>query len=434
MNKIFFSILPLLFSLSIPAFAQEVVEVPISLIHGYSVFHPSMAATGPEADDNPFKLELKGIPKKLKNIKRHHLILDEKQFFYQSYLSKKISKERFDQLMQQRVKYELNENELSKKPLRASVYVITGEDEKGKKVWLADTDTDLDFSDEKERPLLTYAAPLDFDKYKSFADNAVQIKYQRLLNGKVLEEAFPLAIVRPTEGEYVHYSFPKHYTATVKADNKVYELSIESGGFLSKGLDAQNNSMVVLTGKEKDKTVGLSVPVRPSQFFYLGDEVYQYLGLDAQKRTAKFQRVQDAASIKSAQVGFTAIDFQGKDFASGKELSLGQLRGKYVLLDFWASWCGPCIREFPALKALTAHYDSSKFEVLGIIGASDAGDVAKLLDKHQLTWAQILSDEIVDQYGVVSYPSTFIISPEGKVIYKDLKGEELERVLAELIK
>jgi hypothetical protein len=269
MNKIFFLIFPLLLNLSITAFAQEVVEMPILPTHGFSVFHASMAAAGPEANDNPFKLKLKGIPKNLKNVKRHHFILDEKQFFYQSFLSEKISKEMFDQRMQL-LKYEPNEKELSKKPLRVSVYIITGEDERGKKVWLADTDTDLDFSDEKERPLLTYTEPFDFDKYKSFAENAAEIKYQRLFDGKVVEETLPLAVVRPTEGEYIFFNYPKHYTATFKVNNKVYEIAIESGGFLSKDLDGKNNSMIVLTGKANNKTVGFIGSSAPEPIFLSG--------------------------------------------------------------------------------------------------------------------------------------------------------------------
>jgi peroxiredoxin len=421
---------PLLFALN--AFAQEVMEVPISLASGYSVFHASMATTGQEAEDSPFKSDLKGIPENLKNIRRHHYIADEKQFFYQNYISKKISTDAFEQRMQL-LKYEPDEKELSKKPLRASVYIITGEDEKGNSVWFADTDTDLDFSDEKAHPLLTYSEPLDFEKYKSFADNSAKVKYQRFRSGKVVEETFPLAIVRTPEGNSVLFNFPMHYTAAIKVNNKVYDIAIESGGFLAKGLDEENNSMVVLTDIVRGKTVDLSVPVRPNQYFYLGSDMYQYVGVDAKKIVISIKKMQNPDTVKSAQVGFTAPGFQAKDFKSGKEVAIEELRGKYVLLDFWATWCGPCIKEFPRLKALTAHYNKSKFEVVGIIGASRPEDVARLIDKHELTWKQLLSDEIVEQHGVNYYPSTLLISPEGKVIYKDIKGEELEKVLAELI-
>ncbi len=386
-----------------------------------------------EAEDSPFRLELRGIPGNLKNITKHQFRIDEKQFFYQLFIGKKISKEMFDQWMQL-LKYVPNEKELSKEPLRVSVYAIVGENEAGNKVWLADTDTDLDFSDEQARPLLMYAMPLDFEKYKSFADNAVQVKHQLLRNGKVVEETLPLAIVGMPEDENVYFNFPRHYTATINDQGKAYKIAIESGSFVSKDLNEEDNKLVVLTDKARNRTVDLSVPVRPNQYFYLGDVMYQYLGVNGEKSVARIRKVQHPDTVKSAQIGFPTLDFKGKDFKSEKEVTTEQLKGKYVLLDFWATWCGPCIKEFPRLKALTDQYDKSKFEVVGIIGQSKPEDVAKLIEKHGLTWSQVLSDKIVEQHGVASYPSTLLISPEGKVIYKDIKGEELERVLAELMK
>lgn len=71
---------------------------------------------------------------------------------------------------------------------------------------------------------------------------------------------------------------------------------------------------------------------------------------------------------------------------------------------------------------------------MGIIGASKPENVEKLIDKHELTWYQVLSDEIVEKYGVVEYPTTFLISPEGVVLHKNIKGEVLEEHLAELFK
>ena len=433
MKKKYFLPLLILLWLSLNTFAQEVLEVPLALSQGYGVFHPSLVGKMAEAEDNSYKSDLKGVPKSLKNLRRYHFILDEKQFFYQNFISKKITKELFDQRMQL-LRYVPNENELSKKPLKVSVYALVGEDEKGNKVLLVDSDSDLDFSDEKARPLLTYSEPLDFEKYKSFADNAVQVKYQRLRNSKVVEELLPLSIVGPPDGEYVYYNFPRHYTATINDQGKGYEIAIESGSFISEDLNEENNKLVVLTDKARNKTVDLSVPVHPNQFFYLGNVMYKYLGIDGKKSVARFRKVQHPDTIKSAQVGFATLDFKGKDFKTEKEVTTEQLKGKYVLLDFWATSCGPCIAEFPRLKALTAQYDKSKFEIVGVIGKSKPEDVAKLIEKHGLTWSQVLSDEIVEQHGVVSYPSTLLISPEGKVIYKDIKGEKLEKVLAELLK
>ncbi|AKD04828.1 TlpA disulfide reductase family protein [Pontibacter korlensis] len=419
--------------LALDTFAQEVFEVPLAVSHGYSVFNPAFVGKMAEAEDNTYRSDLKGIPKNLKNVRRYHFILDEKQFFYQNFISKKITKELFDQQMQL-LKYVPNENELSKKPLKVSFYAIVGQDEKGNKVLLVGSDSDSDFSDEKARPLLTYAEPFDFEKYKSFADNAVQVNYQRFANGNIVDESFPLSIVGPPEGDYVYYNISRHYTATINNQGKDYGIAIESGSFISQGLNEEDNKLVVLPDKARNKTVDMSVPVRPNQYFYLGDVLYQYLGVDGKKSLARLRKVEHPDKVTSAQVGFATLDFKARDFKTEKEITTEQLKGKYILLDFWATWCGPCLAEFPRLKALTAQYPKNKFEIVGIIGKSKPEDVAKLIEKHELTWSQVLSDEIVEQHGVTSFPSTLLVSPEGKVMHKDIKGEELERVLAELIK
>jgi thiol-disulfide isomerase/thioredoxin len=422
------------FILSTSAFAQKTTEVPLSSALGYSLFSPGMSGIVVEPEDSPFKSEVKGIPENLSKITKHQFRIDEKQFFYQLFVHNKISKEVFDSWMRLN-KYVPNEKELSRKPLRVSVYIIVGEDKEGNKVWLADTNTNLDFSDEQARPLLMYSTPFDFNKYKSFADNAVQVTHQRLRNGNVVEEVFPLAIVGYPGEEQLYFNFPKHYSATIKTNRGTFDVAFQAGDFLyNTSGDTMNTSLVVLTGKEQDKIVDQSVPVRPNQYFYLGDEAYQYLGIDLKKGLAKIKSIQDASTLKSAQVGFIAPDLTGKDFQSGKDVTMEQLKGKYVLLDFWATWCGPCIQEFPKLKALADRYDKGKFEILGVIGQSEPKDVTKLLDKHKLTWSQVLSDRIVEQYGVFGFPSTLLISPEGKVLYKNLRGEELEKVLAGLIK
>ena len=165
MNSKLLFILVLLLSISSGTMAQEVIELPLTTKKSFGVFHAAFGSYSPEAEDSPFKQELKGIPQNLKNVTRHHIMLNEKQQYYQSYLQKTISEEYFEQL-KQHLNFEPNEQEFSKEYLRVSVYIIQGEDEKGNSVWLTDTDTDLDFSDEKPRPLLTYSAPLNVKKYR----------------------------------------------------------------------------------------------------------------------------------------------------------------------------------------------------------------------------------------------------------------------------
>ncbi|MDD4609255.1 MAG: TlpA disulfide reductase family protein [Bacteroidaceae bacterium] len=114
-------------------------------------------------------------------------------------------------------------------------------------------------------------------------------------------------------------------------------------------------------------------------------------------------------------------------------------KGNYVLVDFWASWCGPCREEMPNLVNLYKKYHAKGFEVVGISLDQEKKSWVDGLKKLEMTWPQ-LSDlkgwecKGAQTYGVRSIPHTVLISPEGKIIKKNLRGEELEKELATLYK
>ena len=135
----------------------------------------------------------------------------------------------------------------------------------------------------------------------------------------------------------------------------------------------------------------------------------------------------------STQIGYKPYPFQGTELTNSTAILSESLKGKYVLLDFWAESCIPCIAEFPKLKELYAKTDRAKFEIIGIAGSSTHNGIKRLIEKHEVPWPQILSDDIVKKYGVKSYPTTFLIDTEGFIVAKDLRGKELEEKILNLI-
>lgn len=132
-------------------------------------------------------------------------------------------------------------------------------------------------------------------------------------------------------------------------------------------------------------------------------------------------KAQDSSTDPQDQVIAVADRMAAPDFTlqdiNGKSLSLSELKGKWVILDFWGSWCPWCIKGFPALKDAYKQYDG-KVEVLGI----DCGDTEEVwkasVAKHELPWPQVYNpkgSDLTARYGIQGFPTKFIIDPEGRV-------------------
>lgn len=142
--------------------------------------------------------------------------------------------------------------------------------------------------------------------------------------------------------------------------------------------------------------------------------------------------------LKAVALGATAPEFAEAD-TSGKVVSLSSFRGKYVLIDFWASWCGPCRHENPNVVKAFNKYKSKNFTIVGV-SLDRANGKAKWLaaiHKDGLAWTQ-LSDlqfwksKVAGMYAVRAIPQNFLIDPDGKIIGKNLRGDDLEEKLAKL--
>lgn len=137
-------------------------------------------------------------------------------------------------------------------------------------------------------------------------------------------------------------------------------------------------------------------------------------------------------------VGAIAPDLEFPD-PDGKMRKLSDLRGKVVLLDFWASWCGPCRRENPNVTRIYSQYHDKGFEVFSVSLDSDAASWKRAIEADKLVWPNHVSDlrkwqsQAAAIYGVRSIPSTFLLDKEGRIVQRDLRGADLERAVKQLV-
>lgn len=141
--------------------------------------------------------------------------------------------------------------------------------------------------------------------------------------------------------------------------------------------------------------------------------------------------------LESVAVGKEAPDFTLMD-VNGNPLTLSSYRGKYVLIDFWASWCGPCRRENPHVVELYNEFNAKGFDILGVSLDNKKENWLKAIEDDQLVWNQVSDlkgwkNEVAQLYAVSSIPHTVLVDKEGKIIAKNLRGEELRAKVAELL-
>ncbi len=139
---------------------------------------------------------------------------------------------------------------------------------------------------------------------------------------------------------------------------------------------------------------------------------------------------------KTLEVGELAPDIDLPQI-DGTNLKLSSLRGKIVLIDFWASWCGPCRAEFPNVKRIYAKFKDKGFEIYGVSLDKDANSWKSSVTSLGLSWKHVSdlkywSCAPAKVYKVSGIPYTVLVGKDGKIIAKNLRGEELERKLEEL--
>jgi thiol-disulfide isomerase/thioredoxin len=122
---------------------------------------------------------------------------------------------------------------------------------------------------------------------------------------------------------------------------------------------------------------------------------------------------------------------------AGDTLSLSDLRGKYVLIDFWASWCGPCRKENPNVKRVYEKYKDKGFEILGVSLDNNQQKWVEAIEKDGLPWPHVSDlkhwkNAAAVEYGVSAIPYTVLIDPDGRILGKKLRGGGLEKILAEI--
>ncbi len=230
--------------------------------------------------------------------------------------------------------------------------------------------------------------------------------------------------------------FSKVYYAKVKDTVEIKKIQAEARPVHAKieaALDSfifsHPDSYVALDLIASEKTAVIDPKVFEAYYKPLSKRV---LGsFTGQALTAKYDKAKQIAIGKT--VDFTQTDDKGNEF------KLSSLKGKYVLVDFWASWCGPCRAENPHLLKAYNELKNKKFEVVGVSLDETKAAWLNAVKQDGMPWIQVsdlkgFKSELAVKYGISAIPQNFLVNPEGVIIAKDLRGEDVNKKIGAFIK
>jgi len=176
--------------------------------------------------------------------------------------------------------------------------------------------------------------------------------------------------------------------------------------------------------------------LNPKNDFPFLDELIQRLDQKYPNTVTIIQLKQQLEELRALAIGAEAPDIALPN-PNGEIKKLSDLRGKYVLIDFWAAWCKPCREENPNVVRLYNKYNDKGFEVFGVSLDRERDAWVKAIADDQLAWTQVsdlkyFNSAAAELYQIQAIPATYMVDPEGKIIVKDLRGPTLERKLQEL--
>ncbi len=420
----------------------EVVSLPLTIVDGFGPFYADYVAL-------PFEYEAKdpnggawvktyvpveGIPKNWKNIVKSMVSFDYRQLIYQNYQAGNINQETY-QDFQKSWEWTPDEKYLSKKPIKCFVYVIRGIDETGKVAVMIDTNNDLDFKD--EHPF--YPETANFGPSMRNYSKITNVSYEIFSEGKVELRRLPLIVKhvpgQPENRDYI-YSIPQYAQTSLKHNGQIYDLAIRRG---FNAPDYESPEIVLINKADSVKKYNFFDGIGKGELLSVGTSpgqiTYRNKGVDPNHKTLQLEVVGTNKNLYSTQVGYQFKPFESKEFNTGKRIKTSDYRDKYIFVDFWGTWCKPCVEELPDLQKTYQMINKKKIEFISIACLDPPARLLKFLKSNPLPWTQIISDstnKLVEIYDVQGFPFNLIIGPDGKIVARNLHKADLRKKLLEL--
>ena len=419
----------------------DTIKIKTERTKGYGPFPRSFSSIQTLPENSPWVdafPKIKGIPNNLENMLIGIEQTDFLQHTYQSFYSNKINEEFFNSC-KSAWNWQPSSSEYSKEFVKLDIAVVAGYDSTGSLKIKVDKNNNYDLSDDDYFTLPEKIPGQNFlGRYTDLMPFEVIYEYY---DGKLIKQAKVWLYLDYSPEIYnskkdkphpiiLAYDFAEHHIGEFKVNNKKYFAAIKS----DRATFRENYSIIVWNDDDSSESSNFETGIFRNGFIKVEDYYYRFdkASIDGSIITL----IKDRSVLEKGgnQVGLKAINFVSKSI-NGNIIELSKLKGKYVLLDFWGTWCLPCREEIPKLKSIYEEYKDQNFIMIGIAN-DDIENLKKYILENEVKWEQIIQSSyeksIITDYAIVGYPTTFLLDTEGKIIAKNLSAAELKYKLSDL--
>jgi len=298
---------------------------------------------------------------------------------------------------------------------RSTFRYVIGTDKDGKEQLIIDRNNNSNFSDDTVIIPDTIGGKPKVSMGKL---SEVSIEYDWATHGKKAKRFVNVHILYNSKSKLYLYTFVQYATAIL--NGKQLEI-------------LPNNDISYLNYGVFNDSSSTSESITSNKYLKDNDKLYRVKDLDINENVLILEKENlPFSKIESPQIGFRAPAFTAVDLITKQTISLKNYKGKYVFLDLWTTWCGPCLEEMPKIKELYDKIDHSKIEFIGIVGRGKSETINKIIKTVGINFKLIednSENNIFQKYKLKIVPTTLLIDPNGIVIKSNFRAEELKKFI-----
>jgi len=221
---------------------------------------------------------------------------------------------------------------------------------------------------------------------------------------------------------------------TFRNDEALYKIALFN--YLWPEYDKENSYMVAVPASNPfpDPKFGV-VYYKPGDVFYLGEKSYKFIDLAKDGSSVKLEQIPFDKRKPGVDSSYSALNIEGNDLLTGSLYNLADSK-KYTLLDFWGTWCSPCIATIPKLKSLNEDRKQYDLQIVSIAYDDDVEKVKQKLRREAISWTNLFDDNtksiIVEKYRVRAFPTFILIDPDGKIVKRGSSEATLDKIITYL--